>query len=281
MAGTTSFGLATPKLRALRSLSLVHPQIVGDLKLSALQADHERWLLCDGRLVKRTAYPELFAAIGYAFGGSGARFNLPDGRARVPAAASGPLDDVSGARLMGDAVGSETHTLALNELTPHTHTINASSTGVSTVGAGSHTHTATTEASGSHTHTATTDSAGAHNHTVSNTVVQNGQNTRVSADNAGPDPNPEINLDTSQTTTSSTNGEHTHTLTTAESGSHTHTLTTAASGTHTHAITDPTHTHTANSTGGGDPFNIMQPTLFVGQMFIFCGRRVARSGPVS
>jgi microcystin-dependent protein len=250
---STTYDSLNPRLRRLRAYSLVHPQIIGDVKLSALQADHERWLLCDGRLVKRSDFPELFAAIGHSFGGWGSRFRLPDGRARVPAAASGPLLDISGGRVMGEAVGSETHVLTLEELTPHTHTINASATGV------------TTNEAGSHTHTATTDSAGDHTHTVTNTVVQNGQNTRTETDSS---PNNELNLDTSQTTTTSTAGAHTHTLTTQSAGAH------------THGITDPTHIHTANSTGGGAPFNIMQPTLFVGQLFIFCGRRVGVSGPV-
>jgi microcystin-dependent protein len=275
---STTYDSLNPRLRRLRAYSLVHPQIIGDVKLSALQADHERWLLCDGRLVKRSDFPELFAAIGHSFGGWGSRFRLPDGRARVPAAASGPLLDISGGRVMGEAVGSETHVLTLEELTPHTHTINASATGVTTNEAGSHTHTATTESSGSHTHTATTDSSGNHTHTVSNTVVQNGLSTRTDVDNDGPAG--EINLDTSQTTTTSTAGAHTHTLTTQAAGEHTHTLTTQSAGAHTHGITDPTHIHTANSTGGGAPFNIMQPTLFVGQLFIFCGRRVGVSGPV-
>ena len=36
------------------------------------------WLLCDGALVATTAYPRLFAVMGYSYGGSGANFNLPN-----------------------------------------------------------------------------------------------------------------------------------------------------------------------------------------------------------
>jgi hypothetical protein len=37
------------------------------------------WLLCNGDLIQRTAYPELFAAIGAAWGHSSSNdFNLPD-----------------------------------------------------------------------------------------------------------------------------------------------------------------------------------------------------------
>jgi hypothetical protein len=148
---------------------------------------------------------------------------------------------------------------------------------VSTDSAGEHAHTATIDAAGTHTHTATIDAAGAHTHTVSNTVVQNGLSTRTEADNEGPAG--EINLDTAQTTTTSTAGLHTHTITIDSAGSHTHGITINAAGTHTHGITDPTHAHTANTTGSSQPFSIMQPTIFVGNMFIFCGRRVGRSIP--
>jgi microcystin-dependent protein len=253
---STAYDALNPRLRRLRNYSLVNPQIVGDLKLSALQQDHERWLLCDGRLVKRSDFPELFAAVGHSFGGWGSRFRLPDGRSRVPGAAvpGAPLD-ISGGRVLGEAVGSETHTLTVPELATHSHTINASATGVQT------------NEAGSHTHTATTDSAGNHTHTVSNTVIQNGVSTRVDADNEGGAG--EINLDGAQTTTTST------------AGAHVHTLTTQAAGAHTHGITDPTHAHTANTTGEAVPFSIMQPTLFAGHLFIFAGRRVGVSGPVA
>lgn len=36
------------------------------------------WLLCDGRSLSVASYPELFAMIGYTYGGSGGSFNIPD-----------------------------------------------------------------------------------------------------------------------------------------------------------------------------------------------------------
>ena len=36
------------------------------------------YLICNGQSVSTTTYPELFAAIGYLYGGAGATFNLPD-----------------------------------------------------------------------------------------------------------------------------------------------------------------------------------------------------------
>ena len=41
------------------------------------------WLFCDGSSVSTATYAELFAAIGYNYGGSGGSFSLPDMRAAV------------------------------------------------------------------------------------------------------------------------------------------------------------------------------------------------------
>jgi len=38
------------------------------------------WLICNGASLSTTTYANLFAAIGYAYGGSGANFNIPDFR---------------------------------------------------------------------------------------------------------------------------------------------------------------------------------------------------------
>jgi microcystin-dependent protein len=97
------------------------------------------------------------------------------------------------------------------------------------------------------------------------------------------------------------NGLHTHTQTTVNddfnntgsypnytqpsyaqydsAGSITWTSTINASGDHTHTITDPGHTHTANNTGGSTPFNVMQPTIFMGNMFIYSGKTNAGAWP--
>lgn len=36
------------------------------------------WMLCDGSPLNSYEYPELFAALGYLYGGSGSTFNLPN-----------------------------------------------------------------------------------------------------------------------------------------------------------------------------------------------------------
>jgi microcystin-dependent protein len=45
----------------------------------------------------------------------------------------------------------------------------------------------------------------------------------------------------------------------------------SGSGTHTHAISSDTHSHTINSNGGDTAHNNIQPTLFIGNTFIYSG----------
>jgi microcystin-dependent protein len=93
---------------------------VSDYKQSAVGSDHDGWLLCDGRSISTTTYSGLFAVIGYAFGGSGATFTLPDARGRVPGVIGTGTSLTP--RALGDSVGEETHTLTIPEMPAHTHT---------------------------------------------------------------------------------------------------------------------------------------------------------------
>ena len=44
------------------------------------------WMLCDGRTLEPALYPELFAVLGYRYGGSAEHFQLPDYRGGNPLA---------------------------------------------------------------------------------------------------------------------------------------------------------------------------------------------------
>lgn len=89
------------------------------------------YLTCDGTSYATAAQPNLFAAIGYTWGGSGANFNVPDlrGRAGIGAGAGPGLST----RTLGQTLGEETHILTTPEMPSHSH-------GVSDPG---HTHTVT------------------------------------------------------------------------------------------------------------------------------------------
>jgi len=90
-------------------------------------------------------------------------------------------------------------------------------------------------------------------------------------------------------------GEETHVLTIPEMPAHTHTGTTDAAGYATTPVNvnnlttqinvadndggGHQHTFTTNSTGGGLAHNNMQPTLFIGNVFIYSGLPAAGSYP--
>ena len=78
------------------------------------------WLLCDGRLVPRAAYPALFAAIGttYGAGDGSTTFGLPNYKGRVLVgrdAAQGEFD------VLGETGGEKAHVLTIPELPDHGH----------------------------------------------------------------------------------------------------------------------------------------------------------------
>lgn len=89
------------------------------------------WILCDGRVLSTLTFPDLFNAVGYTYGGSGASFNVPDLRGRVAMgmddfgglSTEGPANRVTSAAAdsVGGTLGTETHTLLEAELPAHTH----------------------------------------------------------------------------------------------------------------------------------------------------------------
>ena len=79
------------------------------------------WLPCNGGVVNKGNYPKLYNVISTTFGqaeGIGS-FRLPDLSGRVPMGAGPGNDDT--VRILGDALGKETHTLTEAELPPHMH----------------------------------------------------------------------------------------------------------------------------------------------------------------
>lgn len=184
---------------------------IGDVKYSVKSNDHLGWLICDGRSLSRDTYSELFNIIGTTYGSNSATtFNLPDCRGRV-LGGSGSGSGLT-SRSSGTLLGSESHTMTINEMPTHTHT-------------------GTTNSNGSHTHT--------HNANGGQgdlgLVTADGSNTVTGTDASSG----ELNVWTTPAA-----------LNINSDGAHTHTFTT-------------------NSTGNSQGFNIMQPTAFIGYVFIF------------
>ena len=88
------------------------------------------WLFCDGSLISRTTYANLFTVIGESYGsGDGSTtFNLPDLRGRVPVG----KDDMGGnsayilstnGNILGYSAGEDMHTLTVDEMPYHEHQV--------------------------------------------------------------------------------------------------------------------------------------------------------------
>lgn len=76
----------------------------------------ENFLLCDGTHYSDADYPDLWAAIGTTYGGTGASdFAVPDLRGSVPIGASA-------GHAVGSSGGAETVTLSVAEIPAHNHT---------------------------------------------------------------------------------------------------------------------------------------------------------------
>lgn len=79
------------------------------------------WMICNGAELLRSAYPELFNAIGTAYGSSGPLyFNLPDLRGRVLVGLDGAQVEFAN---LGKTGGAKTHALTIAEMPAHTHGI--------------------------------------------------------------------------------------------------------------------------------------------------------------
>ncbi|WP_435605887.1 phage tail-collar fiber domain-containing protein [Pseudomonas knackmussii] len=186
------------------------------------------WLKANGAAVSRTAYPDLWVAIGTTFGpgNGGDTFSLPDLRGEFIRG----WDDGRGVDVdrkyatsqAGDVVG-HTHTATSADAGDHQHTGTA-------VAVGDHTHSGWAEGSGEHAHAAWTDIQGDHVHNVKEgNIGPGGADERLTSGD-----------DWTQTvgswSTTNVGGAHGHNITVAVDGLHAHTVTVGAAGTHAHDL---------------------------------------------
>jgi microcystin-dependent protein len=199
----------------------MNDNMVGDLKWSVRTNDFFGWLKCDGRLVSKSEYSQLFDLIGHDFSNAAVSsygttyFRLPDARSRVlgmvgPSRTDTIDGNILSTREMGDVTGNETHTLTIPEMPQHNHTGNTTSNGL-------HNHGGSTG----------TDGYSASAVTLAG-VSTGGLGTDVAND----------------------------------TGSHNHSI--SSDGEHVHDLN-------INMRGNSLPHNNMQPTLFIGSVFIFSG----------
>jgi microcystin-dependent protein len=224
----------TSVTRNMFNLSAHQRPMVGDTKTSVLSVDHLGWLFCDGRELSVSSWTFLFNVIGYSFGSNTSNyFKLPNPAGRVPGfIGSNGIPDTNN-ELTNRALGA----LAGEER--HTLIRNEMP---------AHTH-GSNAATGNNDGSGNTSSDGLHNHTVNDPGHDHSYTTYVNADRGYV-----------------AAGENDGVL------GGTQTLSTTTSFTGISTVSSGTHYHTISTTGGGAPHNNIQPTLFLGNLFIYSGK---------
>lgn len=95
---------------------------LGEIRMFGFNYAPKDWSLCNGAILPAMQYQALFSLLGTAFGGNGTQtFALPDLRSRTPLGMGAAPD---GTRFgVGNTGGTETVTLASNQIAGHNHTV--------------------------------------------------------------------------------------------------------------------------------------------------------------
>lgn len=99
---------------------------IGSIVAFASDTIPNGWLLCDGSVVSRTTYSELFNAIGLNYVEDGVewldeeRFPLPNAKGRTLVGKDSTDTDFN---TLGKTSGEKTHTLTVDEMPSHTHDV--------------------------------------------------------------------------------------------------------------------------------------------------------------
>ncbi|MBE9461798.1 phage tail protein [Dyadobacter subterraneus] len=99
---------------------------LAEIRMMSFNFAPKGWAFADGQLLTINQNQGLFSLLGTTFGGDGrVNFALPDLRSRTPI-------HVSNSHILGDRGGEQNHTVSINELPTHTHTMKASDAGPAT-----------------------------------------------------------------------------------------------------------------------------------------------------
>ena len=95
---------------------------LSEIKIVSFQQPPKGWALCNGQFLPINQNQALFSLLGTTYGGNGqTTFALPNLRGRVPIHFGGSHD-------LGEAAGSTSVTINLQQLPTHTHQLQGSST---------------------------------------------------------------------------------------------------------------------------------------------------------
>src|SRR4030095_8920734 len=94
---------------------------LGEIKIVSFNFAPKGWALCNGQFLPINQNQALFALLGTTYGGNGqTTFALPNLRGRVP------IHEGSG-HTLGEAAGSTSVTVNIQQLPTHTHPLNGTS----------------------------------------------------------------------------------------------------------------------------------------------------------
>lgn len=210
---------------------------VGMVVMTAASAAPAGWLLCQGQSLSRSAYADLFAAIGTTYGSAdGTTFYLPDFRNRMPIGAEG-----TGVHALGtsDAQSAGANRIARWNHT-HTHTATGAGGSITTSTDGGHTVSisGSTSSDGSHSHSLSISSDGGQTITTITGFAGSGTTSGPSGAVGA----------TSGSGVSPAGGSHTHTI-----SDHSHSINIGTTN-HSHAGSSATsggsHSHAWGGTSG-------------------------------
>jgi len=206
---------------------------VGDMKFSVTNYDHMGWMKCDGRTLNTEDFRFLFNVIGHSFGGSGNQFQLPNPAGRVPGVVGTGRDSNPVYSTITMTLGSNIGEYQHKLLMGEMPSHNHGVDGVNQISTNKSTSVVSiTVNDPTHNHTGTTDAAG---WAAADVAITPGLDR--GADNRD---------------------NHTHTFTTSNSFTGI-------------TLNNGDHAHTLNPAGMDQYHNNIQPTLPMGNMFIYNG----------
>jgi microcystin-dependent protein len=199
------------------------------------------YLLCEGQSVSTVTFADLFAAIGYTYGGSGSSFVIPNLKGRVPVGRDTAQTEFDA---LGETAGAKTVALTPGQMPSHSHS------GTTGTVSSDHSHSGVTgDINQNHSHAIGGD--GNHNHSY--TAVQ----TRFSGGRqAGTTSTFQANEPAASGTAFAGTHSHGGATGTVSSG-HTHNFSTGGiSANHTHSFS-------TSSAGSDQAHNNLQPYIVV------------------
>lgn len=96
---------------------------VGEIKMFSGSTAPAKWKVCDGSVISRTVFANLFGVIGTSWGGGDGEttFAIPDYQGRTPIGVGESEATGHTAHTLGQYDGEESHVLVTAELAQHNH----------------------------------------------------------------------------------------------------------------------------------------------------------------